>query len=325
MRILVTGGSGFLGRRLVRELLSRKSLSPGGAPSQSITEIVAADLPGSSVATDRHVSFVAGDLADRAFTRRLMREPFDVVFHLASLVSGGAEKDFEAGMSANLWATASLLEECRQYPKPPVLVFTSSIAVYGGKLPAVVRDDQAPTPESSYGTQKAAAELLIHDYSRRGFLDGRSVRLPIVIIRPGGANTAVSGFASALFREPLHGGSAECPLADDDEVCIASAASSVQGLIRAAESPAQAWGGFRAVMLPGRTVRVDEMIAALRSYAGAKACALIRRNPDPQVQRIVRSWPARFDSDRARLIGFVEEPGFAEIIADFVKHDTPRV
>jgi D-erythronate 2-dehydrogenase len=323
MRILVTGGNGFLGKRLVQELLKRGSFSAAGAAAKPITEIISTDLTlqGASAALASPVSFIAGDLVNPAFSRSLMSQPFDAIFHLASLVSGGAEKDFAAGMSANLWATVNLLEDCRKHQQSPVLVFTSSIATYGGTLPDLVTDDQALTPQSSYGTQKAAAELLIHDYSRKGYLDGRSLRLPIVIIRPERANTAVSGFASALFREPLHGRPAECPLADHDQICVASVASSIRGLIRAAESPAQSWGTFRAVALPGRTVRIDEMIAALRSFAGPEACALIGRKTDPQIQGLVRSWPARFDSARARQVGFPEEQTLADIISDFVQHD----
>lgn len=323
MRILVTGGNGFLGKRLIQALLKRGSLSAGGAAAQPITQIISTDLTpqGTSAPLPSPVSFITGDLGNPAFSLDLMSRPFDVIFHLASLVSGGAEKDFEAGMNANLWASANLLEECRKQQKAPVLVFASSIAAYGGSLPDVVTDAQALTPQSSYGMQKAAAELLIHDYSRKGYLDGRSLRLPIVIIRPERANSAVSGFASALFREPLHGRPAECPLADHDQICVASVVSSIQGLIRAAESPAQAWGTFRAVILPGRTVRIDEMIAALHSFAGPEACSLISRNTDPLIQGIVRSWPARFDSPRARQIGFPEEQALTRIIADFVEHD----
>lgn len=323
MRILVTGGNGFLGKRLAQALLKRGSLSAGGTAAQPITQIISTDLipQGMSAALPSTVSFIAGDLGNPAFSRDLMSRPFDVIFHLASLVSGGAEKDFEAGMNANLWASVNLLEDCRKQQKAPVLVFASSIAAYGGSLPDLVTDEQALTPQSSYGMQKATAELLIHDYSRKGYLDGRSLRLPIVIIRPERANSAVSGFASALFREPLHGRPAECPLADHDQICVASVVSSIQGLIRAAESPAQAWGTFRAVILPGRTVRIDEMIAALHSFAGPEACALISHNTDPLIQSIVRSWPARFDSPRARQIGFPEEQALTRIISDFVEHD----
>jgi nucleoside-diphosphate-sugar epimerase len=325
VRILITGGSGFLGKRLTHALLERRQLvRPDGraATIDSIvsTDIVAGEGPSPSGV---HMRAIQGDLSDAGFVASLFADRFDVIFHLASLVSGGAERDFEQGFKANLQATLNLLEGCRLRQHTPTFVFTSSIATYGGELPEVVDDDQALTPETSYGAHKGACELLVHDYSRKGYVDGRSLRLPIIIIRPGAANTAVSGFASSMFREPLRGLSTHCPLEDSDSIFVASARRAVEGLIRSAESPASAWGSFRAVTLPGRAVTIAEMIDALRQYAGNGRPALITRKADPQIQCIVNRWPKRFDSARARAIGFADELALTDVIDDFVKYDWP--
>ncbi len=325
MRILITGGSGFLGKRLLHALLQRRQLARPDGQAATIDSIVSTDIiagePPSPAGV--HVRAVQGDLSDAGFVASLFADHFDAVFHLASLVSGGAERDFERGFKANLHATVNLLEGCRLRQQSPTFVFTSSIAAYGGELPDVVDDDQALTPETSYGAHKGACELLVHDYSRKGYVDGRSLRLPIIIIRPGEANTAVSSFASSIFREPLRGLSTHCPLDESDSIFVASARRAAEGLIRSAESPASAWGSFRAVTLPGRAVTIAAMIDALRQYAGNGRAALITRKADPQVQRIVGRWPKRFDSARARAIGFADELALAEVIDDFVTHDWP--
>ncbi len=336
--VVVTGGSGFLGSRLSRELLAGRGPGPldvAGAGARPLTGLTLVDRapPPADVAADSRVSVIAGDLADlldpaSGSNSRSGTDPrsargalasADVIFHLAAAVSAECEADFDLGMRTNLAVTESLLATCRALGTNPVVVFASSVAVFGATaghpLPAVVDDHTLPSPQSSYGTQKLVAEYLLADYTRKGFLRGRTVRLMTVVVRPGRPNAAASGFLSAIIREPLAGQRATCPVDPGTEVAIASPARAIEGLLRAATSPESAWGGPAAVNLPSLTVTVADMVAALERAAGPPAGALIDWVPDPAVARIVTGWPARFRTDRAAGLGLAPDPDFDSIIA----------
>lgn len=317
MRVVITGGAGFLGARLARALLARGALAgPDGAPRRIerlvLVDLVPAELP------DPRVEAVAGDLADDALLRRALGGEAASVFHLAAVVSAQAEADLDLGMRVNVDATRRLLDACRALPRPPRLVATSSVAVYGGALPDPVTDDTAPRPQSSYGAQKAILELLVSDYARRGLVDGRVLRLPTVSVRPGRPNRAASSFASGIVREPLAGVEAVCPVSPDTRVWILSPRRAVEGLVLGHELPAAALGDVRTVNLPGLSVSAGEMVAALAGVAGPSAAARVRWAPDPLVQRIVGSWPARWDDTRARALGFEGDPDFETVIRAYV-------
>jgi nucleoside-diphosphate-sugar epimerase len=242
----------------------------------------------------------------------------DVVFHLAAAVSAECEADFDLGMAANLRATESLLASCRALGTNPVVVFASSVAVFGASgehpLPAIVSDHTAPNPQSSYGAQKVIGEQLLADYTRKGFLRGRAVRLMTVSVRPGRPNAAASSFLSGIIREPLAGERAICPVDARTEVAIMSPARAIDGLLCAATSTDQAWGGRSAVNLPALTLTVADMVTALERVAGPEASALIDWVPDPAVAAIVTGWPARFRTDRAARLGLVPDPDFDSVI-----------
>jgi D-erythronate 2-dehydrogenase len=245
----------------------------------------------------------------------------DLIFHLAAIVSGEAEKNFDLGMQVNLHAVIQLLEFCRMSAKKPILVFTSSCAVFGGEMPDVISDQTASTPQSSYGTEKSIAELLINDYSRRGFVDGRSLRLPTIVVRPGKPNAATSSFASSIVREPLNGMSTSCPVSRETRIYIHSPQKVAQNLIHASTLPAAAFGKNRIVTLPGITVSVDEIISALESIAGKKTTSLIEWAPDPFIQSIVMTWPTQFWTDRAQELGFAKDESIQEIIKSYIKEE----
>ena len=298
--VVITGGAGFLGSRLARELLAAGSLGAAGQAARPISGLtlidrapVAADL-----AADQRVAAIRGDLGELLDPGRGGPDVLagaDVIFHLAAAVSAECEADFELGMRANLGVTESLLASCRALRTNPVVVFASSVAVFGASedhpLPGVVDDQTRPNPQSSYGTQKVIGEYLLADYSRRRFLRGRTVRLMTVSVRPGKPNAAASGFLSSIIREPLAGQRATCPVDPGTEVALASPARAVDGLLRAASSSDEAWGGRSAVNLPALTVTVGEMVAGLERVAGAEATALIDWLPDPAVAAIVTGWP----------------------------------
>ena len=242
----------------------------------------------------------------------------DVIFHLAAAVSAECEADFDLGVRANLRVTEALLASCRALRTHPVVVFASSVAVFGASadqpLPAVVADQTRPNPQSSYGTQKVIGEYLLADYTRRGFLRGRTVRLMTVSVRPGQPNAAASGFLSGIIREPLAGQRATCPVDPGTEVALSSPARAVDGLLTAATSSEEAWGGRSAVNLPALTVTVRDMVAALERVAGPEVTGLIDWVPDPAVAAIVTSWPARFRTDRAARLGLSPDPDFDSVI-----------
>ena len=245
----------------------------------------------------------------------------DAVFHLAAIVSGQAEADTDLGYRVNLDGTRAVLDACRALGTCPRVVFASSLAVYGGALPPAVGDDTALTPQTSYGTQKAIGELLVNDYSRKGFVDGRAVRLPTVVVRPGRPNRAASTFASSMIREPLAGREAVCPVSPDTVMALASPRRIVAGLLHAHDLPGDAFGASRSLQLPGFSVAVGEMAAAVRRAGGEAAYARIRWQPDPQIQQIISGWPQALHAPRAEALGFAADSGIDEVVQAFIEDD----
>ncbi len=322
MKILVTGGAGFLGARLARTLLQS-----GRFDGRAIERLMLADLVAprdAALLADARVATHTGDLLAGIDT--LFQQPWDAVFHLASAVSGECEADFDLGLHANLDTTRRLLDACRAQAGRggPVarFFFASSVAVFGSdpelRLPAVVRDDTLPTPQSSYGTHKFVCEQLVADYTRKGFIDGRCARLMTVSVRPGRPNGAASGFLSGIVREPLAGEKANCPVPLDTAVAISSPANTIAGMLAVAEAPRQTLAGRVAVNLPALTTTVADMLAALEQLAGPEARALVSHEPDAATARIVAGWPSRFDGTRAPALGLAADADFAAIIRQYV-------
>jgi nucleoside-diphosphate-sugar epimerase len=243
----------------------------------------------------------------------------DSVFHMAAVVSGAAEADFDLGMRVNLDGTRALLEACRRLSAPPRVVFASSVAVYGGVLPEIVNDTTTPAPQSSYGVQKLIGELLVGDYTRRGYIDGRALRLPTIVVRPGKPNAAASSFASGIIREPLAGVEAICPVVESTSLWLMSPTTAIDNLVHAHETPAAAWGATRAVNLPGLTASVREMLDALKIVGGAAAASRVRFEVDERIARIVYGWPARFDAARARELGFTHDVDIGSVVRAYAK------
>jgi len=308
MRIVITGGGGFLGLRLARLLLADKALD----------SLVLADVaPVRGAPADPRVEVRQADLTDEVAAAALVRGA-DAVFHLAAVVSGQAEAQFDLGMRVNLDGTRLLLEAARAEGRRPVFVFTSSLAVFGPPLPVVVTDETPVHPQSSYGAQKAMGELLVSDFSRKGFVDGRVARLPTVCVRPGLPNAAASSFVSGIIREPLNGQEAVCPVGSDLELWLTSPRCAVSNLALAAMLPTEAVASRRILNLPGITVSVGGMLAALEKEGGAEARGRVVFREDPAVRRIVSSWPARFDTGRALGLGFQQDAGFESLVRDFI-------
>jgi D-erythronate 2-dehydrogenase len=320
MRILITGGGGMIGQRVARALLERGGVADEPQARTKLSELILFDqaFPPGRV-EDARVRSVAGDMLDRDLIAAVCAPRIDAVFHFASVVSAGAEADFDLGMRVNVDGMRNLLEACRAQSAPPRVVFTSSVAAFGGDLPEVVLDTTAPTPQSSYGAQKVIGELLVSDYTRKGFIDGRSVRLPTIVIRPGKPNRAASGFMSGILREPLKGESAVCPVPPDTSMWIASPQRAVEMLIHAMELPASAWGWNRSLNGPGITVSVAEALKGLERAAGSEAVQRVRFEPDAAIARLVLSWPARFATTRADGLGFKRDADIDAIIGEHLR------
>jgi nucleoside-diphosphate-sugar epimerase len=319
MRIVITGGCGFLGRRVAIRLLEE------GCGLGPVDEVVLFDnaAPALPLPEDKRLKLVTGDIADRATVGRLIAPGTDAIFHLAAIVSGEAEANTDLGYRVNLDGTRAVLDACRALGTCPRLVFASSLAVYGGALPPLVGDDTALTPQTSYGTQQALGELMVNDYSRKGFVEGRALRLPTVVVRPGRPNRAASTFASSMIREPLAGEDAVCPVSPDTVMALASPRRIVAGLVHALNLAGELFGASRSLQLPGFSVSVGEIAAALRRAGGEVAYARIRWQPDPQIQAIVSGWPQALATPRAEALGFGRDRGIDEVVAAFIEDDLP--
>ena len=313
--VVITGGAGFLGSRLARELLAAGSLTVAGDAPRTLSRLTLLDrvpVP-PDLAADSRVTVVLGDLGDPGFAQDALAGA-ELIFHLAAAVSGECEADFDLGLHANLQATQALLASCRALGTSPVVVFASSLAVFGGSAGTVITDDTWPVPQTSYGTQKVMCEYLVADYTRKGFLNGRAVRLMTVSVRPGRPNAAASGFLSGIIREPLAGQRAVCPVDPGTQVALASPAKAVGALLCAATASDQTWGGRTALTMPALTVTVAEMAAALTRVAGPQVSALIDWVPDPMISRMFATWPARIRADRAARLGLTPDPDFDSVI-----------
>jgi nucleoside-diphosphate-sugar epimerase len=311
MKILITGAAGFLGSRLARALLA-------GAPGlPKVLTLVAVDTATCPI-DDPRVVCKTGTITDDRFTSSIVEPDVDAVYHLAAVVSGQAEAEFDLGMRVNVDAARGLLEACRRLEKPPRFIFTSTLAVFGGSLPAIVPDDMAVAPQSSYGSEKAIVELLVHEYSRKGFVDGIVCRLPTVAVRPGTANAAASSFVSGIIREPLAGINTVCPVPLDTRLWISSPDLVTANLVHAARVQTSDLDDRRTVNLPGLSVTAEEMLDSLERMAGASVRARVRCELDRRIMRIVCTWPGAFDISRALRMGFSADRDIDSIVRQFM-------
>src|SRR3954447_18862184 len=299
MKAIITGAAGFLGARLARALLERGSIKDGEGRDQPITGLTLIDVTEPGAIADRRVSAVTGDIADPALLKRVVDAETGAIFHLAAIVSGMAEADFDLGMRINVHATRTLLELCRAAGNRPRVVFTSSVAVFGGELPPVLNDTTAVNPQTSYGIEKAIGELLVADYTRRGFIDGRSLRLPTITVRPGRPNAAASSFASGIIREPWSAERAICRVGRDARIWVASPRTAIAALINANDLPFVALGNRRWINVPGLSVTAGQMADGLERVAGADVARRIRWQRDERIEKMVLGWPAAIDNSRA--------------------------
>lgn len=321
MKVLITGGAGFLGQKLAKQLLSRGSLKNSTGLDQNIDQLILLDVVSANDFGDARVKVIAGDIADPMLIQKLITPEIGSIFHLAAIVSGQAEADFDLGMRINLDAARCLLEACRQAGHKPKIIFTSSVAVYGGALPDKVLDSTALNPQSSYGAQKAICELLLNDYTRKGFVDGRVLRLPTISVRPGAPNKAASSFASGIIREPLNGKTSVCPVSLDLRIWLLSPRYAIESLIAGHDLSASRLGLNKSINLPGVSVSVSEMIEALGKVAGEEVVAKISIEPDPKVEAIVKSWPASWDTSRAESFGLKADTNFESIIQAYIEDE----
>lgn len=333
MKIVITGGAGFLGARLARQILKAGTLAVGGEKPAAVTSVLLIDRvpPPLDLAADPRVSALVGDLnalLDPAATSGAspaiaLDADVRVVYHLAAAVSGECEADFDLGMRSNVDATRALLQACRALNCRPMVVFASSLAVFGNSpaqpLPAVIEDNTLPTPQSSYGIQKFICEQLVADYGRKGFIQARNVRLMTVSVRPGKPNGAASSFLSGMIREPLAGMRAFCPVPRATPVALSSPDRTIEGLVRAASALDADWGALTAVNLPAISTTVGAMADALARLAGQPCADLIDWVPDETITRMISSWPARIAAGRAHALGLLPDANIDSLIAAHVR------
>ncbi|HLE65944.1 MAG TPA: D-erythronate dehydrogenase [Burkholderiales bacterium] len=325
MKIVITGGGGFLGYRLAKALLARGKLTGPDGSAQEIRRIALLDAAfPPQMPFDARLEAVTGDVSDVATIARIVTPDTASLFHLAAVVSGAAEANFDLGMRVNFEGTHLLLERLRRCTKPPRVVFASSVAAFGGELPPELDDSTTPSPQTSYGAQKVIGEYLVSDYSRRGFIDGRSLRLPTIVVRAGAPNAAASSFASGIIREPLNGVVSACPVDPETGVWLLSPRRVTEAFVHAHELPATVWGRNRVVNLPGITVSVAQMLEALARVAGAPVASRVNWVPDERIRAIVKTWPARFRTPRALAMGFGPDPDIDTVIRDYIADEGIR-
>lgn len=311
--IVVTGGSGFLGSRIIESLLRQ---SDSGETALDFAQIISLDLAECRV-NDPRVLSVVGDITDPRLLARAITKDTIGVLHLAAVLSGESEGDFDLAMRVNVDGTRAMLETARDTGAVPRFVFTSSLAVFGGEIPAVVPESFAVMPESTYGSSKAISELLVNEYSRRGFVDGRICRLPTISVRPGRPNSAASSFASGIIREPLGGLEAVCPVPLETRLWLSSPNTAASNIIHALEVSPTSLGTWRAMNLPGLTVTAGEMLDSLLRIGGTDSRAKVLIEENSQIMDIVCSWPGAFAVDSALALGFVKDESFDDIVRQY--------
>ncbi len=317
MKVLIVGGGGFIGQKLAKKLTMDTVIR-----NQNISELVLADLTApAGVEAPFPVKTLAADISNSASVADMFAHKPDVIFHLAAIVSADAEANFDKGMAVNLFGTYHILEAARQQGNAPIVVFASSCAVHGGDAPDPVVDNIELNPQGSYGTQKAIGEKLLQDYSRKGFLDGRGLRLPTVTVRPGKLNKAASSFMSSIFRDTLQGDTANCPVTRDYPVWHTAPRTVVENILHAAEVDAAVFGYNRNLNLPGRTDTIGEMIDAMTRVAGPEAEARITWDTDPEIEKIVQGWRGRFVTEKGLKLGFKADESFENSIRWFIEDD----
>lgn len=317
MRILVTGAAGFIGRMVVDALAARDSLMLDGV-EQPIKAILASDIAEDPLAdlASRHLAVtpLPGRLSSPEVLARIVADAPDLVIHLAAVVSGQAEADYDLGMAVNLHSTIDLVDACRKLPKAPVFLFSSSVAVFSCAANDTITEDRVPAPRSSYGTQKLMGEMLVRDATRKGFIRGRSLRFPTISVRPGAPNKAASSFASGIIREPLAGQAAILPVSRTLRLHLASPDRALAYTLHAAGLTQTEIGSETTLTLPGLSVSVGGMLDALADIAGADVAKRVTATPDPAIEAIVASWPGQILTPRAEALGFVPDADFADVI-----------
>ena len=325
MRVVITGGTGFVGRKLAERLLRDGAAEGPGGGRKEISEIVLFDQaePNPPMEPTNRLKIVTGDITDANQVNALITPDTGSIYHLAAVVSAGAEADLDLGYAVNLDGTRHVLNACRKLSQPPRLMFASSAAVYGGEPPLTVDDLTPPSPRTSYGGQKAAGELFVNDYTRRGIIDGRSMRLPTIVVRPGRPNKAASTFASSIMREPLAGQQAICPVSPDSRMAILSPRRLIECLITLHDMEGARLGFNRTVLLPSISVSIGEMADSLLRVGGEEAANLIVWQPDPFIQKIVDGWPGTLHSHRAAELGLMADADMDAILTAFIEDDLP--
>lgn len=325
MKVVITGGAGMLGFKLAKALLARGRLTGADGRQTAITRLALFDTAfPAALPQDARLETVAGDISAPGVLAKVVTPDTGSIFHLASVVSAGAEADFDLGWRVNLDGARTLLELARKCAKPPRFVFSSSVAAFGGELPEVLDDSTTPNPQTSYGAQKVCCEYLVTDYTRKGFIDGRSLRLPTIVVRPGKPNLAASSFASGVLREPLNGVVSECPVSLDTGVWLLSPGRCIESFIHAHETASSMWGMSRVLNLPGITVPVEGMIEAMRRVAGDAAAGRVVFKPDERIQKIVAGWPVKFRTPRALAMGFRPDADVDSVIRAYIADEGIR-